>query len=262
MKIAEGTTPAGARSQQEAAAWVRGMFGRVAPRYDLLNHLLSFHIDRYWRAVTVRRVAHILDCPGVRALDLCCGTGDLTLALQKRASYKQTPRLVFGSDFCHPMLTAAAEKSARRGARTSLFEADAMRLPLADASFDLLTVAFGFRNLADYDAGLREMRRLLKPGGIAAILEFTTPPNALMRAANDFYSGRVLPVIGGWISGSRDAYSYLPESIRKFPNADALAEKMHRAGFDEVSFEYMTGGMVALHLGRVEALSGQRSAIS
>ena len=251
MKTAEGTTPTGARNQQEAAAWVRGMFGRVAPRYDLLNHLLSFHIDRYWRAVTVRRVAHILERPGARVLDLCCGTGDLTLALQKRASQKQRKTVVFGSDFCHPMLTAAAEKSARRGARTPFFEADAMRLPLADAGFDLLTVAFGFRNLADYDAGLREMRRLLKPGGVAAILEFTTPPNALVRAANDFYSGRVLPIIGGWISGARDAYSYLPESVRKFPGADALAGNMRRAGFSEVNFEYLTGGMVALHLGSV-----------
>jgi demethylmenaquinone methyltransferase/2-methoxy-6-polyprenyl-1,4-benzoquinol methylase len=236
--------PAGMSDPREAAQWVRGMFGRVAPRYDLLNHLLSFHIDRFWRALTVSRVKPILQRPGARVLDLCCGTGDLMLALQRRSG-----GLVFGSDFCHPMLIAAGEKSVRKRARTSIFEADALQLPLADASFDLITVAFGFRNLADYEAGLREMHRLLKPGGTAAILEFTQPPNAVVRALNDFYTHRILPRIGGWVSGAPDAYTYLPDSVSKFPNAPNLAEKMRRNGFDEVKFEYFTGGMVALHRG-------------
>lgn len=244
--VDRGAMPAGARDQREASKWVRSMFGRVAHRYDLLNHLLSFHIDKYWRAKTVRRVSRILERPDARVLDLCCGTGDLTLALQRRAR-----RIVFGSDFCHPMLVAASEKSANRNASTPLFEADALQLPLADASFDLVTVAFGFRNLASYDAGLAEMRRLLKPGGAVAILEFSQPPNAVMRAVNGIYCQRILPLIGGWISGQPDAYSYLPDSVSRFPDAPELAANMQRAGFNDVTYEYFTGGTVALHLGRV-----------
>jgi demethylmenaquinone methyltransferase/2-methoxy-6-polyprenyl-1,4-benzoquinol methylase len=242
----KGTTPAGARTEQEAADWVRGMFGRVAHRYDFANHLLSFNIDRLWRARTVRRVRHILQRPDARVLDICCGTGDLLLALE---SARHAP--VLGSDFCHPMLVAARQKVARRRAQASLFEADALRLPLRDASLDLLTVAFGFRNLANYDAGLTEMRRVLRPGGMAAILEFSQPPNRAFGALYHFYSRRILPLIGGALTGSRDAYQYLPESVRKFPSAAELAENMRRAGFHEVRYELLTGGSVALHLGVV-----------
>jgi demethylmenaquinone methyltransferase/2-methoxy-6-polyprenyl-1,4-benzoquinol methylase len=240
----KGATPAGARTEQEAAAWVRGMFGRVAHRYDLANHLLSFNIDRYWRAHTVRRVRHILDNPAARVLDICCGTGDLVLALE---TARRAP--ILGSDFCHPMLAAAHHKLERRRKHSLLFEADALRLPLADACLDLLTVAFGFRNLANYEAGLREMRRVLRPGGTAAILEFSQPPNAAFAALYNFYSHRILPVIGGALSGNRDAYTYLPESVRKFPTADDLAGEMRRAGFRQAGYEYLTGGIVALHLG-------------
>ena len=239
-----GTTPEGARDEQEAARWVRGMFGRVAHRYDLANHLLSFNIDRYWRAHTVRRVGAILERPGARVLDICCGTGDLMLALA------MSGRPVLGSDFCHPMLVAAHEKIVRRGAPGVLFESDALRLPLADASLDLVTVAFGFRNLANYESGLAEVRRVLRPGGMAAILEFSRPPNRAFAALYNFYSRRILPVIGGALSGSRDAYRYLPESVRKFPDAPELAARMRTAGFSGVEFEYLTGGIVALHLGR------------
>ena len=247
-----GSTPLGvrsdqdaARSEKEAARWVRGMFGRVAHRYDLANHLLSFNIDRYWRAHTVRRTREILLRPEARVLDICCGTGDLVLALAKQG------RRVLGSDFCHPMLVAAAGKIARRRAPVVLFESDALALPLRDASLDLLTVAFGFRNLANYEAGLVEMRRVLAPGGMAAILEFSQPPNAVFGALYNFYARRILPWTGGLISGSRDAYTYLPESVRKFPSAGELAAMMGRAGFAEVSFEYLTGGIVALHIGRI-----------
>jgi demethylmenaquinone methyltransferase/2-methoxy-6-polyprenyl-1,4-benzoquinol methylase len=242
--LQKGAEPAGTASEREAAAWVRGMFGRVAHRYDLLNHLLAFQTDRYWRAQAVRRVGHVLRRPEARSLDLCCGTGDLTLALLRRAAGP-----VFGSDFCHPMLIAAREKSVKSGSPATLFEADALQLPLREKSFDLVTVAFGFRNLANYEAGLAEMRRLLKPGGTAAILEFSQPPGAVMRALNNFYCRRILPVVGGLISGAPDAYAYLPDSVRKFPDAPGLASWMKRAGFDGVSFEYFTGGMVALHLG-------------
>ena len=241
-----GTVPPGTASEHDAARWVREMFGRVAPRYDLLNHLLSFNVDRYWRAKTVMRVAHVLRRPGVRALDICCGTGDLMLALEVGAG-----QAVFGSDFCHPMLAAAKAKAVRGGFRSQVFEADALALPLAGQSVDLVTVAFGFRNLANYEAGLREMLRVLRPGGVAAILEFSRPRNAVLRAFYSFYSRRLLPVIAGVISGSRDAYTYLPESVRKFPCAEELAEAMRQAGFRGVGFEYMTGGIVALHLGSV-----------
>ncbi len=240
-----GSTPEGARTEQEASRWVRGMFGRVAPRYDLANHLLSFNIDRYWRAHTVRRTAEILERPDARVLDICCGTGDLVLALAKKG------RPVLGSDFCHPMLVAAHQKVEQQRAPAVLFESDALTLPLRDASLDLLTVAFGFRNLANYESGLAEMRRVLRPGGMAAILEFTTPPNALFGAVYHLYCRRILPYIGGLISGSRDAYTYLPESVRKFPAAPELASMMRRAGFSEVNFEYLTGGIVALHTGRI-----------
>ena len=240
-----GTTPAGARSEQEAAAWVRGMFARVAPRYDLANHLLSLNIDRYWRAHTVRRVRNILANPAARVLDICCGTGDLVLALEH---VRRGP--VLGSDFCHPMLVAARRKITGGGKLSPVFEADALHLPLADATLDLITVAFGFRNLANYEAGLREMRRVLKPGGTAAILEFSQPPNPAFAALYNFYSRRILPLIGGLISGNRDAYTYLPESVRKFPNAGELAADMRTAGFSEASYEFLTGGIVALHLGR------------
>jgi demethylmenaquinone methyltransferase/2-methoxy-6-polyprenyl-1,4-benzoquinol methylase len=241
----KGTTPPGARNEREAAAWVRDMFARVAHRYDLANHLLSFNIDRLWRARTARRVGRILERPEARVLDICCGTGDLVLALAKGGP---ATRPTFGSDFCHAMLTAAHEKIERRRVRAPLFEADALRLPLRDASLDLITAAFGFRNLANYGAGLEEMRRVLRPGGMAAVLEFSRPPNPAFAALYDFYSRRILPWIGGALSGSPDAYRYLPESVRKFPSAPQLADDMRRVGFQSVSYELLTGGIVALHL--------------
>jgi demethylmenaquinone methyltransferase/2-methoxy-6-polyprenyl-1,4-benzoquinol methylase len=241
---AGGTTPPGAAGEQEAARWVRGMFARVARRYDFLNHLLSFNLDRSWRSRTARRLRPILRRPGAVALDICCGTGDLLLALEAE---RGDP--VFGSDFCHPMLVAARRKMAARGSTSAVFEADALALPLASASLDAIAVAFGFRNLANYEKGLVEMRRVLKPEGVAAILEFSQPPNRMFAALHGFYSGRVLPVIGGLVSGNHSAYRYLPESVRKFPNAERLAEDMRAAGFARVEYERMTGGIVALHLG-------------
>jgi demethylmenaquinone methyltransferase / 2-methoxy-6-polyprenyl-1,4-benzoquinol methylase len=240
-----GSTPEGTASEQAASQWVRGMFGRIAPRYDLLNHLLSFNLDKRWRARTVARVSEILDRPDAQVLDLCCGTGDVLLALERRAN-----RPLLASDFCHPMLVEARRKISSRRFRTPVFEADALSLPLAGASLDLITVAFGFRNLANYERGLEEMLRVLKPGGVAAILEFSQPSNPAFRALYGFFSTRILPRIGGMISGSPEAYSYLPESIRKFPGAEQLAEEMRRAGFSRVEFERMTGGAVALHLAR------------
>ncbi|WP_321473365.1 bifunctional demethylmenaquinone methyltransferase/2-methoxy-6-polyprenyl-1,4-benzoquinol methylase UbiE [uncultured Paludibaculum sp.] len=246
MTAPRGTTPAGTASEEQAARYVRGMFGRVAGKYDLLNHLLSFQVDRYWRNTTVRRVEHILRRPGMRVMDLCCGTGDLLLAIEQRTSQQS---LVLGSDFCHPMLVAALDKATRRHACAPLFEGDGLQLPLADNSLDLVTVAFGFRNFANYRKGLRELRRVLKPGGMLAILEFSTPPNALIRSVYGLYSRRILPAIGGLVSGSKDAYTYLPESVRKFPGAEVLAAEMEGAGYTRVKFERMTFGVVALHTG-------------
>jgi len=235
-----GTTPKGIRDEREAAAWVREMFGQVAPRYDLLNHLLSANIDKMWRARTVKRVKPVLDRKDARVLDLCCGTGDLAIALREKAEAK-----VWASDFCHPMLTAASRKT-----RIPLFEADALSLPVADRSFDLITVAFGFRNLANYEAGLRELQRALRPGGTLAILEFSQPPNAAFARFYDFYSNRVLPKIGAMLSGAHEAYTYLPESVRKFPSAPGLADLMRQADYQDVAFQRMTFGIVALHTGQ------------
>ena len=239
-----GATPRGISGEQQAARWVRGMFGRIAGRYDLLNHLLSFNLDRRWRARTVRRVAEVLERPGARALDLCCGTGDLLIALQDG---RNAP--VAGCDFCHPMLMEAARKIAAQRRPSRLFEGDALALPLAADALDLITIAFGFRNLANYQKGLEELLRVLKPGGVAAILEFSQPTHRAFGALYGFFSTWVLPWIGGMISGSREAYAYLPESIGKFPGAEALAAHMRDAGFRRVEFERMTGGAVALHLG-------------
>jgi demethylmenaquinone methyltransferase/2-methoxy-6-polyprenyl-1,4-benzoquinol methylase len=232
----KGTAPRGTAGEQEAARWVRAMFGRVAHRYDTANHLLSFNIDRLWRARTVRRLQDVLERPGMRALDLCCGTGDLLLALGAHRT--------LGVDFCHPMLVRACQKGAR-----ALVEADALHVPLPDASVDLIATAFGFRNLANYAAGLAEMRRLLRPRGVVAILEFSQPSNPLFGAFYSFYSRRILPLVGGALSGSREAYAYLPESVSKFPQPGELAAMMWEAGFTEVRWERMTGGIVALHLG-------------
>src|SRR5262249_38072629 len=235
-----GTTPQGIASEQEASRWVRGMFGRIAGRYDLLNHLLSFNLDKRWRARPLPRVAEIIARPDARVLDLCCGTGDVLSGIEKRGR-----ATALGTDFCHPMLVEARKKVA-----SPLFEADALALPLADGSLDLVTIAFGFRNLANYRAGLDELLRVLKPGGLAAILEFSQPTNRAFGAIYRFFSARVLPFVGGLISGSREAYSYLPDSINKFPGAPQLAEQMKTAGFSHVDFTPMTGGAVALHIGR------------
>jgi demethylmenaquinone methyltransferase/2-methoxy-6-polyprenyl-1,4-benzoquinol methylase len=221
------------------------MFGRVAHRYDLANHLLSANVDRYWRNHTVEKVRDILRRPGSRVVDLACGTGDLLIALERSAG-----RSLIGSDFCHPMLTGAQTKLRRDRLRSALVESDALAMPFPDKSLDLITIAFGYRNLANYAAGLAEMRRLLRRGGALAILEFTQPPNKSFAALYNWYSRNVLPLIGGAISGAPEAYRYLPESVRKFPDAPELARMMKDAGFD-VEWEYLTFGIAALHVGRL-----------
>ena len=250
MNTAAGTTPPGTTNEYEASQWVRRMFAAIAPRYDLANHLLSFNIDRSWRKAVVARLLSILREPGSKILDLCCGTGDVLLDLQRRAVAP-----IFGADFCHPMLVTARAKAAQKGFNAPLFEADALQMPVRDHTFDAISIAFGFRNLANYQAGLQELHRVLKPGGMLAILEFSQPPGLIVKTAYGFYSNILLPAVGSLISGTPGAYTYLPESIRKFPSAADLRCMMNSAGFVNTSFELLTGGIAALHTG----LAGNRT---
>jgi demethylmenaquinone methyltransferase / 2-methoxy-6-polyprenyl-1,4-benzoquinol methylase len=245
-----GTTPPGTSNERQAAEWVQRTFAGIAPKYDLLNHLLSFNIDRTWRKALMKRLRPVLQRTDARVLDLCCGTGDVQLDLQSIASTS-----VMGADFCHPMLVSAQHKAARRGWVAPLFEADALQLPLSDASLDAISIAFGFRNLANYLQGLYEFHRVLKPGGILAILEFSHPRGRIIRTTYGLYSKVLIPLVGSLISGSREAYVYLPDSISKFPQPEDLRNMMEQSGFKNSSFELLTGGIAALHFGSKSAAS-------
>jgi demethylmenaquinone methyltransferase/2-methoxy-6-polyprenyl-1,4-benzoquinol methylase len=246
----KGTRPEGAQSDADASRKVREMFTQIAPRYDLLNHLLSLQFDRFWRARVARLLQPILARSDALVLDLCCGTGDLALSLARAGRAR-----VIGADFAHPMLIRASEKSAAAQARSSsaelravgFLEADALCLPFADASFNLVTTAFGFRNLVDYEAGLREIRRVLKPGATLAILEFTEPPDNLLGNIYRWYFRKILPRIGAFVSGDHSAYTYLPASVSRFPAPVDLAFLMKSADYSEVYFRIWTLGAVALH---------------
>jgi demethylmenaquinone methyltransferase/2-methoxy-6-polyprenyl-1,4-benzoquinol methylase len=240
-----GTRPAGAQDEASAAGQVREMFGRIAPRYDLLNRLLSLRLDVVWRKRVARRFRDLLARPDARVLDLCCGTGDLSLALAEMAG--AAGARIVGADFAHPMLARAQEKSRGRRLRAEFLEADALALPFAGESFDLVATAFGLRNLANYSTGLAEFRRILRPGGRAAILEFAEPRGALTSRLVHFYFHRMLPAIGGLISGDAQAYGYLPASVLRFPEPETLAELMKGAGFSAVRHERWMGGLVTLH---------------
>jgi len=242
--IPRGTQPEGARNEQEASRQVREMFTRIAPRYDLLNHLLSAQMDRLWRARVARELKPILYRPDAVVLDLCCGTGDLAFSLARHANAR-----IMGADFSHRMLVRANGKiEAHRTPVPAFFEADALRLPVADGSLDLVTAAFGFRNLANYEAGLREALRVLKPGGTLGILEFTEPAPGMLGDAYRWYTQKVLPKIGGLISGDREAYAYLPKSVSRFFRPEELSALMVSVGFNPVRYQLMTFGSVALHI--------------
>ena len=242
-ELASGTTPRGTHGDQ-AAGWVQQMFADIAPQYDLLNHLLSFNIDRGWRKSLLKSLGPVLARPDAKILDLCCGTGDVMLDMQSVSKAR-----VLGADFCHPMLVLAQSKAARKGYVARLFDGDALALPIADHSLDAISIAFGFRNLSDYGGGLLELHRVLKPGGRLAILEFSHPPGVLMKTAYGLYSRAILPVVGRIVSGSGEAYSYLPESIKKFPQAEELRHMMDQAGFGATRFQLLSGGIAALHTG-------------
>ena len=237
-----GLTDSGRKiSAEDHARRVRDMFARISPRYDLLNHLLSANVDKRWRRAVTRKVRTLLSAEDAQVLDVACGTGDLSIEL-----FENTGAKVVGLDFCRPML----ERAAKKNRRLPFVEGDALRLPFEEGAFDAVTIAFGLRNLSSVEDGLKELRRVLKPKGWAAILEFSKPTVPGFRALMATYCTRLLPRIGGVISGSRSAYEYLPDSVSRFPDQPALAALMRDAGFGEVAFENLTGGIAALHTGR------------
>jgi demethylmenaquinone methyltransferase/2-methoxy-6-polyprenyl-1,4-benzoquinol methylase len=236
-----GLTDHGEKSSAEDhARRVRDMFAKISPRYDLLNHLLSGNIDKRWRRNVVSKLRPLL-AADAQVLDVACGTGDLSIALFENIGIRVT-----GIDFCRPML----ERAARKQPRIEFVEGDALRLPFRDAAFNAVTIAFGLRNLSSVEEGLGELRRVLKPNGWAAILEFSRPVVPGFRSLAAAYCTRLLPRIGGLISGSRSAYEYLPDSVSRFPDQQTLLNMMTAAGFADVEFENLTGGVAALHTGR------------
>jgi len=239
-----GAAPEGAKDPESASRAVREMFTAIAPRYDLLNHLLSANVDKLWWRRTARTFSAILTRPDAKVLDLCCGTGDMAFALRRQGSEAN----ITGADFSHAMLVRAAAKSDRRQ-KMWWIEADALRLPFPDESFDLVASAFGFRNLADYDAGLREIHRVLRPRGECGILEFSEPRGVVGKFYNIYFKS-VLPRIGRLISGSSGAYSYLPASVQRFPEPQELLERMRASGFREPSWTPYTFGIAGLYRGR------------
>jgi demethylmenaquinone methyltransferase / 2-methoxy-6-polyprenyl-1,4-benzoquinol methylase len=240
-----GTTLEGAGEPQSVSRGVREMFTSIAPRYDLLNHLLSFNVDRLWWRRASRTFSAILSRPDARALDICCGTGDMTLAL--RAAAENSGARILGADFSHAMLQRAGQKSESTELRW--VEADALHLPFSDSRFDLITAAFGFRNLADYDAGLREIWRVLRSGGECGILDFGEP-RGLIGHVYRLYFKRVLPAVGTLISGVRGPYAYLPASVERFPPPKEMLKRMSRAGFHMASWTPYTFGIAGLYRGK------------
>ncbi|HVS20349.1 MAG TPA: bifunctional demethylmenaquinone methyltransferase/2-methoxy-6-polyprenyl-1,4-benzoquinol methylase UbiE [Pyrinomonadaceae bacterium] len=235
-----GLTEPEKKAPEDHARRVRKMFARISPRYDLLNHLLSANIDKRWRRAVIRALRPQVPA-NAQLLDVACGTGDLSIEL-----FENFGGPVVGLDFCRPMLELAAVKAAQ----LSFVEGDALQLPFADSSFDAVTIGFGLRNLSSVERGLSELRRILKPQGWVAILEFSRPSVPGFRALVSVFYKHLLPRLGGWISGSRSAYEYLPDSISRFPDQRTLAAMMRAAGFDKVSFRNLTGGVVALHTGQ------------
>jgi len=227
----------------EKSEYVRKTFSEIAPRYDLLNHLLSMNIDRGWRRKAIAALG-LERKPHGRYLDLCAGTLDVS---QMLASTRGFAGSVVAADFAEPMLRAGVSKVS--ALRVSPVAADALSLPLESASMSGAIVAFGIRNVADLDAGLREVHRVLEPGGRFVILEFSTPRSPVINTAYQLYFNHVLPAIGGVISGHPSAYKYLPKSVANFPVAEELAQRMRAAGFDSVSWRPLTLGIAAIHAG-------------
>jgi demethylmenaquinone methyltransferase/2-methoxy-6-polyprenyl-1,4-benzoquinol methylase len=239
---AMGAKPTGTADEASAARAMRQMFDAIAPRYDLLNHVLSANVDRLWWRRTARRFRDVLARPEAAILDICCGTGDMTMALMRRRPRGARP--VLAADFARGMLDRGARKFERHG--VTVLEADALHLPLKAESLDLIVTAFGFRNLANYEAGLREFQRVLKPGGQLGILEFSEP-GGLIGKAYAVYFRRVLPAIGRVICGKNGPYNYLPISVGNFPPPTGMLELMRRTGYAECSWQPYTFGIAGLY---------------
>jgi demethylmenaquinone methyltransferase/2-methoxy-6-polyprenyl-1,4-benzoquinol methylase len=238
-----GTTPAGTTDEQSAARAVRRMFDEIAPRYDFVNHTLSANVDRLWWRRTARTFKHILERDDATVLDLCAGTGDLSVALRSMGKSAR----IYALDFSHQMLHHGLEKF--QNGKIQPLEADALHLPLPDGSMDLVVSAFGFRNLSNYNAGLIEIHRVLKPLGEIGILDFSEP-GGLFGKLYGFYFRHVLPRIGTLISGVKGPYEYLPASVSKFPAPDQMLKNMEGIGFNNVSWTPYTFGIAGLYRGK------------
>ncbi len=228
------------------ATLVESMFGRIARRYDFLNRVLSGGVDQLWRRRTVAKAVELVGpLAGKRVVDVCCGTGDLTIAFARVGAF------AVGADFTHPMLLEALPKGMGAGELPMGYaRGDALHLPIAAGVADVASVAFGLRNVADRGRALAEMARVVRPGGVVLVLEFTLPPNRVLRSIYGFYFTRILPRLGGWVSGDPDAYSYLPDSVRTWPAPDRLRDEMALAGLESCGFELLFQGVAALHHGR------------
>jgi demethylmenaquinone methyltransferase/2-methoxy-6-polyprenyl-1,4-benzoquinol methylase len=240
-----GARTAAGQDQQAASVAVRDMFTSIAPKYDLLNHVLSMNVDRYWWWRTARRFRQTLQRKGSNVLDLCCGTGDMAFALYREAGVDAAT--VTGVDFSAAMLERARQKASNRP--MNWVEADALNLPFENARFDLVTSAFGFRNLANYDEGLREIYRVLNDGGEVGILDFGEP-KGLVGKFYQFYFRHVLPKIGTMLSGVAGPYAYLPASVSRFPSPEEMQQRMLAAGFRQASFTPYTFGIAGLYWGK------------
>ena len=225
---------------------VQQMFGAIAHRYDLLNHLLSASVDRHWRRQAVRLISSLSPAPGDRCLDLCTGTGDLAIEIARRLKLD-----TYASDFCHPMLVRSLSKvrRLRNGNTVRITEADAQELPFADGSFRFATVAFGVRNVESLTRALDEMYRVLAPGGTALVLEFSRPIVPGFSHLFDFYFSHILPRVGAFVSGVQGPYKYLPRSVHRFPTQREFAKMIESVGFENVEYRNLTGGIAALHWG-------------
>jgi demethylmenaquinone methyltransferase/2-methoxy-6-polyprenyl-1,4-benzoquinol methylase len=248
---ATGAKPLGTSDEASAAQAVQQMFDAIAPRYDLLNHVLSANVDRYWWWRTARRFGTTLANPDAAVLDICCGTGDMTMALLRRRPRNSRP--ILAGDFARGMLSRGARKfGAVEGDPGRPYaipmEADALHLPLKDSSLDLIVTAFGFRNLANYEAGLREFHRVLKPGGQLGILEFSEP-GGMIGKAYAVYFRRVLPAIGRLICGKAGPYNYLPSSVGSFPPPPQMLTLMQQTGFADPQWQAYTFGIAGLYTG-------------
>jgi demethylmenaquinone methyltransferase / 2-methoxy-6-polyprenyl-1,4-benzoquinol methylase len=244
---ARGTSPPGTSDEHSAAKAVRQMFDEIAPRYDLLNHVLSMNVDRLWWRRTARTFSHILSRNDARVLDLCAGTGDMSVAMRAVAVRHNSSAAIVALDFSHQMLQHGLAKFNAK--KIQPVEADALHLPLANNSMDLVVSSFGFRNLANYDAGLREIFRVLKPQGEVGILDFSEP-GGLLGKLYGFYFRKVLPKIGTMISGVRGPYEYLPASVQKFPAPQEMLARMESACFRDVSWTPYTFAIAGLYRGK------------